>query len=1096
MPTVQPARESYRRASRRQPESELRQPSREQTETFASPLFFVGPKPLFGDRLHEHDGSSSRSLQEARGMCGGAARFPTQAMVLATFHLASFPNEPSHVKFVLVSPPSGISLLPPFSQSPNPFHVNDDTPQNRLRTSFHPEQYVRNAMRLGIRGILYRIPAFLVQFSLSCSHHAYSISKDDHKRLCVRAFSSFPFAPRHPISGLATQRVWAKHFFLVIALGVPQSSLPFSSAPASIRRLLNGTEFQTAVSLQYRTVERGILTPTDSRVIQRKRGWQTRTLYMDLAPVFSSEGSFQHPTEDTGRRAALHEHSSAPPGRRIGSVARTKTKTTTSISVRGMNVTAVCRSMFEFELAQSIFTRLWLSPAGYGSWHTSTECIHKPAQYTFLLGYEKFLQLLGRSSHSPSSQFDDPKFQKIFEHVTGHRTDFRICEKKVTKLGKMPRKIQFSRSRRDWLRDIDLASQDNRPSPESGETGKIDLDKHFSRDLWWFFESRAAGVTVGPANFRKPKFENLGHRNEKVRGTGGAGGPGYANGVGGAGGDGMGASLNWDIQGDVIMNGSHHHHGDRGIHILHRAAALGAMYDSAESFPQPKCHPETRTKMLKDQVDADQEAKNYCPLSVSPCRSWQIRTHANSCRPAPGCRQTRWLLFLQARRCYARQWKNGVRDDRIPARAQRSLRTPISHVVENNPSIVALSIERQMQNLISEPCHPYGDCEPLAIIIDGLDECAGHHVQQTILRAIHSATYYTIPNLTSARCSTPLSIPVTVARLMWRNCLMMSAHISLTSLREFITILCAIANFRVHPKRIDQLFQLPEGETRLLLRGLHSLLDVPSDDSEISVIRDRISPHYASFFDFLNNPGRSRTFCVGTLQHRIDLARIVLEAYVGMKTLMIFGHEVAELLPLIGTMDPKCVFGVSAIDIPRRMLAWLKKIPSASRDLIKLWEDYECMRPSVLAARLAFRDVALQCIRKVVKNQLDMGGQVDFWEQYVLGDAISYLVRFSPPCPVLYRALWCIPMGLIMEYFWSSGTLLIYHVSKWLKSFPDPPMELIDFWKQTQVKLGLKLLDVEELKYAEYAWRDMVNHWNQTIARLRLPDDLKFPLPI
>ncbi|KAJ6456849.1 hypothetical protein C8R45DRAFT_1033624 [Mycena sanguinolenta] len=24
------------------------------------------------------------------------------------------------------------------------------------------------------------------------------------------------------------------------------------------------------------------------------------------------------------------------------------------------------------------------------------------------------------------------------------------------------------------------------------------------------------------------------------------------------------------------------------------------MYDSAESFPQPKCHPETRTKMLKD----------------------------------------------------------------------------------------------------------------------------------------------------------------------------------------------------------------------------------------------------------------------------------------------------------------------------------------------------------------------------------------------------------------------------------------------------------------------------------------------------------------
>ncbi|KAJ7872572.1 hypothetical protein B0H13DRAFT_2553385 [Mycena leptocephala] len=52
----------------------------------------------------------------------------------------------------------------------------------------------------------------------------------------------------------------------------------------------------------------------------------------------------------------------------------------TSISVQGMNVTAACRSIVEFEqLAQSILTRfkLWLSPAGYGSWHTSTERLKK-----------------------------------------------------------------------------------------------------------------------------------------------------------------------------------------------------------------------------------------------------------------------------------------------------------------------------------------------------------------------------------------------------------------------------------------------------------------------------------------------------------------------------------------------------------------------------------------------------------------------------------------------------------------------------------------------------------------------------------------------
>ncbi|KAJ7656399.1 hypothetical protein DFH06DRAFT_471185 [Mycena polygramma] len=42
-----------------------------------------------------------------------------------------------------------------------------------------------------------------------------------------------------------------------------------------------------------------------------------------------------------------------------------------------------------------------------------------------------------------------------------------------------------------------------------------------------------------------------------------------------------------------------HRNGDSGIHILHRSVgAHEAIYDSAESFPQPRCHPETRLRML------------------------------------------------------------------------------------------------------------------------------------------------------------------------------------------------------------------------------------------------------------------------------------------------------------------------------------------------------------------------------------------------------------------------------------------------------------------------------------------------------------------
>ncbi|KAF7364214.1 putative nwd2 protein [Mycena sanguinolenta] len=489
------------------------------------------------------------------------------------------------------------------------------------------------------------------------------------------------------------------------------------------------------------------------------------------------------------------------------------------------------------------------------------------------------------------------------------------------------------------------------------------------------------------------------------------------------------------------------------------------------------------------------------------------------------------------------------------------LREPISQIVENDPSVVARSIDIQMRKLISEPCSPYKDRYPLAIIIDGLDECEGHDIQENILRILRSSSSdYTIPfrffvasrpephihemfdssfysdhhcsvnveqsfdavnkylcdefarihreHSTMAMVSSPWPAEDVVKKLVQKS----SGHFIYASTiikfiddknyhptqrlavvqcgnstgpqsafdlldqlyvtilnsaprqSELVPILVAIVNFEVSPEEIDQLFRLAEGDTRLRLRGLHSLLIVPSNKT------DRISSHHASFLDFLDNPGRSGTFCVGTLNHRIDLARCVLETYVvphedtnGFWSrflnfdLMPFINSlppsaaVAELLPLIGTMDPGCVFASTPSDVPRSMLEWLKKIPSALPDLLKLWEDYECMasfeatilwkspiHPSVKrilacspefrhifvslvvfqqcgyckllklrdrldltwtemrtficglssnvasdehglsasAVRTAFRGAALQCIRKMVKNQLDIGGRV------------------------------------------------------------------------------------------------------------------------
>ncbi|KAJ6608444.1 hypothetical protein B0H10DRAFT_526136 [Mycena sp. CBHHK59/15] len=48
--------------------------------------------------------------------------------------------------------------------------------------------------------------------------------------------------------------------------------------------------------------------------------------------------------------------------------------------------------------------------------------------------------------------------------------------------------------------------------------------------------------------------------------------------------------------------------GESGINILHRAVALEALHDAADSDPQPRCHPETRMKML-------QKLENWCTNS-------------------------------------------------------------------------------------------------------------------------------------------------------------------------------------------------------------------------------------------------------------------------------------------------------------------------------------------------------------------------------------------------------------------------------------------------------------------------------------------------
>ncbi|KAJ6471559.1 hypothetical protein C8R45DRAFT_1104524 [Mycena sanguinolenta] len=361
----------------------------------------------------------------------------------------------------------------------------------------------------------------------------------------------------------------------------------------------------------------------------------------------------------------------------------------------------------------------------------------------------------------------------------------------------------------------------------------------------------------------------------------------------------------------------------------------------------------------------------------------------------------------------------------------RSLRTPISQIVESDPSIVALSIEVQMRKLVFGPCRSSTNRDPIMILIDGLDECEGHDIQVEILRIIRQlpsqepsplhfiiasrpephirevfntrlySGHYRSVNVEQSFDDVHKYLSDEFARihrehdtmgnipLPWPSAdvleklvhnssghfiyastivkfiddknyrpterlavvqdpsssksafhnldqLYMTILSSASRQSELIPILCTVVHFRMRAGEMDQLFGLAGGETRLILRGLHSVLDMPSGDVIFS--------HHASFMDFLRNSDRSGNFCVGPFQRTNNSFLFCLIRFI---VSLPSSGAVAELFPLIGSMNPDYIFDpkqYKSIDGDfGGIVSWLKNSPSAPAEVIQLWEDYTFM---------------------------------------------------------------------------------------------------------------------------------------------------------
>ncbi|KAJ6479143.1 hypothetical protein C8R45DRAFT_872950, partial [Mycena sanguinolenta] len=260
-------------------------------------------------------------------------------------------------------------------------------------------------------------------------------------------------------------------------------------------------------------------------------------------------------------------------------------------------------------------------------------------------------------------------------------------------------------------------------------------------------ERRRSRVAQNGASGRQTIVNHIGG------GQGGSGGDGHANGTGGAGGHGMGPSLSFDISvghftmhnnvhgGDDFEVGDEnavgkdpsrsgplihqniHQYGDRGIDILHRTVASAAIHDSAESYPQPKCHPETRTKMLKDlhRWALDENARQKILWLYGPAGAGKSAIMQTLARQLEDARRLGSSFFFKRGDPIRGNGKTlFVTIAYQLALSVPYLRTQISRIAENDPSIVRRTIETQMTKLISEPCRSYRNDGHVTILIDGL----------------------------------------------------------------------------------------------------------------------------------------------------------------------------------------------------------------------------------------------------------------------------------------------------------------------------------------------------------------------------------------
>jgi hypothetical protein len=174
-----------------------------------------------------------------------------------------------------------------------------------------------------------------------------------------------------------------------------------------------------------------------------------------------------------------------------------------------------------------------------------------------------------------------------------------------------------------------------------------------------------------------------------------------------------------------------------GINILYRYVSMEALHNSGERFPEPACHPGTRIAVL-DQLKTwslDTSADSnllWLHGSAGVGKSSIAQMFASDC-------ETRGRLgasfFFKRGHVKRGTWNNLF----TTIAYQLTISIPelfpaIQQAMEQDKLVVGRSLAVQFQKLLAEPIKNAPAIQFLPILVlDGLDECQDHKVQQQIL---------------------------------------------------------------------------------------------------------------------------------------------------------------------------------------------------------------------------------------------------------------------------------------------------------------------------------------------------------------------------